>query len=113
MERGLYIAAPEGELLSAKIFKIPLDSITPPLIAATSLTWDCNGGAATNVTDANSQPTNFTYDSMWRPTSAGYAGSIKGDVKRKHNPSVRVEGVFLDIQPLGCGWPGIFAERFR
>src|SRR5579859_5154418 len=41
------------------------------------------------------------------------AGSIKGDVKRKHNPSVRVEGVFLDIQPLGCGWPGIFAERFR
>ncbi|HLY61017.1 MAG TPA: RHS repeat-associated core domain-containing protein [Terriglobia bacterium] len=56
-------------------------SIKPPIIPATNLTWDCNGATTTQVTDANSQPTNFYYDSMWRLTGTGYAdgGSTNAD----------------------------------
>ncbi len=46
--------------------------IQPPLIAATIEAWDCNGGVVTNVTDPNTQPTNFSYDIMWRPTATSY-----------------------------------------
>src|SRR5205823_265840 len=36
----------------------------------TSATWDCNGGVLTRSTDANGQPTSYTYnDPLWRPTS--------------------------------------------
>ena len=44
-------------------------SIQPPLIASTKEAWDCDGGVATKITDANSQPTTYGYDSMWRTSS--------------------------------------------
>jgi RHS repeat-associated protein len=35
----------------------------------TSYTWDCNGGVVTQVSDPNSQPTKYTYESRWRIAS--------------------------------------------
>jgi integrase/recombinase XerD len=32
-----------------------------------------------------------------------FAGSIKGDVRKKHQFSNHRERLFFDIQPLGCG----------
>ncbi|HEV2348770.1 MAG TPA: RHS repeat-associated core domain-containing protein [Terriglobia bacterium] len=58
------------------------NSVSPPVIPTTNLTWDCNGAVVTKVSDANSQPTNFIYnDSMWRLTNTGYAdgGSSNAD----------------------------------
>lgn len=41
---------------------------------STTTTWDCNGGVPTIVSDANSQPTNYTYapDPFWRLIEVGY-----------------------------------------
>ena len=36
------------------------------------LTWDCNGGVVTKVTDPNRQPTSFHYDEFWRLTETDY-----------------------------------------
>ena len=50
-------------------------TVTPPLIPAATLTWDCNGGVQTKVTDANNQPTNLYYtdpNNYWRPTEVDY-----------------------------------------
>jgi YD repeat-containing protein len=41
-------------------------SITEPLSLSRAMTWDCNGGALTQLTDENGQPTTFGYDNMWR-----------------------------------------------
>jgi RHS repeat-associated protein len=46
-----------------------LSSITSGGLSS-SMTWDCNGGAITSTTDANSQPTTYGYtDPLWRLTS--------------------------------------------
>jgi hypothetical protein len=39
------------------------------------------------------------------------AGSIKGDVKRKHFSHSAERGWVSDIQPLGCGCHGELMER--
>ncbi len=51
-----------------------LTSTTLPLtsVGSTSQTWDCNGGVVTSSTDANGNPTTFTFnDPLYRQTSVG------------------------------------------
>jgi RHS repeat-associated protein len=36
---------------------------------STTTTWDCNGGVPTQVSDANGQPTKYSYDMFWRQIS--------------------------------------------
>jgi hypothetical protein len=46
---------------------------------STSAQWNCNGGVVTQTADANSQPTNYSYnDPLWRQTEVSYpdGGSI-------------------------------------
>jgi hypothetical protein len=45
--------------------------INEPLGLSKSMTWDCNGGVVTSVTDENNQKTSYSYinDPFWRVTS--------------------------------------------
>jgi hypothetical protein len=49
-----------------------ITKLDEPLSLSRSFTWDCNGGALTQVTDENTNPTNYAYDNMWRPIQVSY-----------------------------------------
>jgi RHS repeat-associated protein len=52
-------------------------TISLPMSLSRSMTWNCNGGVPSSVTDENSQPTSLSYENLWRPSSVDLPGDAQ------------------------------------